>query len=138
MGFSIRIFFVDDDDNITRISRALYDRILHSDSKESLLEYKNTRVRYAEVILELENRKPISIERIVYGFLEFDSKGMVDKDFLNAEHRVAMSMITIPLLGDSSNVVHASDRFAKKRFKDNFSWTPSFELEHAIIKKAFE
>ena len=138
MGFGFRIFFIDDDDNITRISQALYERIMHRDSKESLLEYKNTRFRYAEVILELENRKPISIERIVYGYIEFNSKGMVDKDFLNAEQQVAMNMLALPLPGESSNIVHASDKFAKKRFKDEFSWTPSFELEQTIIKKAFE
>jgi hypothetical protein len=138
MGFGIRVFFVNDHDEITRISRVGYERILRRDPKEVHLEYENARIRYAEVILEIENRKPVSIVRIVFGYVKFDSKGYADKAFFDEEHRVAMSMISLPLPGESSNVVHASDRFAKKVFKDNFSWNPSFELEQSIIKEALK
>ena len=138
MGFGFRIFFVNDKDEIKRISHASFERIFNRDPKEVHLEYKNTRVRYAEVILEIENRKPVSIVRIVYGYLKFDSKGHVDKEFHAEEQRVAMGMISLPLPGQSSNVVHASDRFAQKAFKDNFSWSPSFELEQSIIEAAFK
>ena len=138
MGFGFRIFFVDDKEEIKRISHTSFEKIFHRDPKEVHLEYKNTRIRYAEVILELENRKPVSIVRIVYGYLKFDSNGLVDKEFQDEERRVAMEMISLPLPGESSNVVHASDRFAQKAFKDNFTWSPSFELEQSIIKTALE
>jgi hypothetical protein len=138
MGFGFRIFFVNDKDEIKRISHTSFERIFNRDPKEVHLEYKNTRIRYAEVILEFENRSPVSIVRIVYGYLKFDSNGHADKEFHNEEQRVAMGMISLPLPGESSNVVHASDRFAQKAFKDNFSWSPSFALEQSIIKAAFE
>ena len=138
MGFGLRIFFVNDNDEIKRISLACFNRIFDRDLKEVHLEYKNTRIRYAEVIVDIENRKPVSIVRIVYGYLKFDSKGHVDKEFQDEEQRVAMGMISLPLPGQASNVVHASNRFAQKAFKDNFSWSPSFELEQSIIKAAFE
>jgi hypothetical protein len=139
MGFGFRIYFLDDDDKIKRIPLTRFERILDRDPKESLSEYKNSRVRYAEIILELENRKPVSIARIIYAYLQFDSEGKVDQDFLDAEGQVAISMMpSIPLPGNPENVVQASDRFAQKRFKDEFTWTPSFELEQEIIKKSFE
>ncbi|MFH0725090.1 MAG: hypothetical protein V2B19_01825 [Pseudomonadota bacterium] len=138
MGFSIRIFFVNDQDEIKRISYASFERILRRDPKQAHHEHKNSRIRYAEVVLEVENRKPVSIVRIVYGYLKFDSKGYADKKFLAEEQRVAMGMMSLPLPGDSSIVVHASDRFAQKIFKDNFSWTPTFELEQTIFKAAIE
>lgn len=138
MGFSVRIFFVNDQDEIKRISYASFERILLRDSKQAHLEHKNSRVRYAEVVLEVENRKPVSIVRIVYGYLKFDSEGYANKEFLDEEQRIAMGMISLPLPGDSLNIVHASDRFAQKIFKDNFSWTPSFELEQAIFKAAIK
>ncbi|RZB38491.1 MAG: hypothetical protein SRB2_00239 [Desulfobacteraceae bacterium Eth-SRB2] len=138
MGFGFRIFFINDRDEIKRISHTSFERIFNRAPKEVHLEYKNTRIRYAEVILEIENRKPVSIARIVYGYLKFDSKGRVDKEFHDEEQRVAIGMISLPLPGESSNVVHATDRFAQKAFKDNFSWIPSFELEQSIIKAAFE
>jgi len=139
MGFGFRIYFIDEDDKITRIPLTRFERIRDRDPKESLSEYKNSRIRYAEIILELKNRKPISIARIVYAYLQFDSEGKVDKEFLNMEGQAAISMMpSIPLPGNPENVVQANDRFAKKRFKDEFTWTPSFQLEQEIIKKSFE
>ena len=139
MGFGLRIFFIDEEDKITRIPATRFERIRDRDPKESLSEYKNSRIRYAEIILELENRKPILIARAIYAYLQFYSEGKVDQDFLDAEGRVAISMMpSIPFPGEAANVVHARDRFAQKRFKDEFTWTPSFELEQEIIKKSFE
>ncbi len=139
MGFGIRIYFIDEDDKIKRIPMTRFERIRDRDPKESLSEYKNSRIRYSEVILELENRMPISIARIVYGYLQFDSEGKVDKEFLYKEGQVAINMMpSIALPGEPENVIHARDRFAQKRFKDEFTWTPSFELEQEIIKKSFE
>jgi hypothetical protein len=139
MGFGFRIYFVEEGDKIERIPATRFDRIRNRDLKEILPKFKNSRVRYAMVMLEFENRKPVSIVQIDYGYLVFDFEGRVDQQFLDTEGHVAISMLpSIPLPGEPSNVVQASDRFAKKRFKDEFTWTPSFELEQAIIKKAFD
>jgi len=139
MGFGLRIYFIDENDEITRIPMARFERIRDRDPKESLPEYKNSRIRYAEIILELQNRKPISIARIVYGYLKIDSEGKVDREFLKTEGQVAINMMpAISLPGEPENIVHASDRFAQKRFKDEFTWTPSIELEQEIIKKSLE
>ena len=139
MGFGFRIFLINEADKITRIPATRFDRIRDRDSKESLPQYKNSCIRYAMVILELENRQPISIARIDYGYLVFDSEGRVDQKFLDTEGQVAISMMpSIPLPGEPENIVHASDRFAQKRFKAEFTWTPSFELEQKLIKKSFE
>jgi hypothetical protein len=139
MGFGIRIFFIDEDDKIIRIPASRFERIRDRHSKESLLKYKNSRIRYAEIILELENRKPISMVRIIFGYLQIDSEGKIDQDFLDKEGQVAISMVpSIHFSGKLENVIHASDRFAQKRFKNEFTWTPSFELEQEIFKKSFE
>ena len=139
MGLGIRIFFVDEDDRIKRIPFSCFERIWAKDPKERFSEYKDSRIRYAEVVVELENRKPISIARIVYGYLQFDSNGRVDEEFLDTEGQVAINMLpSISLPGESEKVIYASDRFAQKRFKDEFTWTPSPELERAIIEKSFE
>jgi len=139
MGFGFRIFLLDEADKIIRIPATRFDRIRDRDPKELFPQYKNSRIRYAMVILELENRKPILIARIDYGYLAFDSEGLVDQKFLDTEGQVAISMMpSIPLAGEPANVVHASDKFAQKRFENEFTWTPSFEVEQAIIRKALE
>ena len=45
-----------------------YDRIRDRGPKEKLIEYKNSRIRYAEVVVELENRKPVFMARAFFGF----------------------------------------------------------------------
>jgi hypothetical protein len=139
MGFGLRIFFIDKDDNIRKIPLVRFERIYARDRKGILPEYKDSRIRYAEVVVELENRKPFSITRIVYGCLQFDSNGQVDEEFLDTESQFAINMLpSISLPRESEKVINASDRFAKKRFNHEFAWIPSPELEEAIIEKAFE
>ena len=139
MGFGFRVFIIDEEDQLKRIPATRFDRIRDRDPKESLPQYKNSRIRYAMVILGLENRKPVSILRIYYNYLVIDSEGLVDQKFLDTEGQVAISMMpSIPLPGEPANVVHASDKFAQKRFENEFTWTPSFEVEQAIIRKALE
>ncbi|GAI76378.1 unnamed protein product, partial [marine sediment metagenome] len=126
-------------DKIIRIPATRFDRIRDRDPKESFPQYKNFRIRYAMVILELENRKPISIARIDYGYLAFDSEGRVDQKFLDAENLTAVSMIPpIPFPGESPNIVHACNKFAEKRFKNEFTWLPTPELEQTICDEAFK
>lgn len=138
MGFGFRVFLIDEEDKIIRISTSRFDRIRNRDPKEALIQYKDSRIRYAMVILQLENRKPISIVQIDYGYLLFDSEGRIDPDFLDEEGITAVSMIPfIPFNEDQSSVVHAGHKFAAKRFKNEFTWSPTAELEQAIYDKAF-
>jgi hypothetical protein len=138
IGIGFRIFLIDEADKIIRVPATRFDRLRDRDPKESLPQYKNSRIRYAMVILELENRKPISIVRIDYGYLAFDSEGRVDQKFLDAEGLTAVSMIpSIAFHGEPAGVVHAGHKFAEKRFKHEFTWSPSSELEQSIIHKAF-
>ena len=64
MGLSIRIFIVEDDDTIKRLPLASYERLHKRDLYEQLSKYAGKRVRYALIVLDLVNRKPIEIVRI--------------------------------------------------------------------------
>ena len=139
MGYSLRIFFIDKDDNIRKIPLTRFDRILARDPKEKLVEYKNSRIRYAEVVIELENRKPVSIARAVYEYLQFDSNGLLDDKFRDAKWEIMSNILPLPSLSDDSDkIIYAADRFAEKRFKNVFTWTPSRKLEKKIFDKIFE
>ncbi len=139
MGFSCRIYFIDEVDRIIRIPFTRFERIREREPKEKFSEYSDSRIRYVEIILDLENRVPTSIARIYYGYLQFDSEGKVDKKFLNREGQTIMNMMpSISIQVKHDNVINASNKFAQKRFKNEFTWKPSFELEQKIIKKAFE
>lgn len=139
MGYSLKIFLVDEDDNIKKIPLSRFEKIRNRDPGEALEEYKNSRIRYAEVVVELKNRKPASIARIVYGYLKFDTNGLTDEEYLNKEMQAALCMLpTLSFDNDSEKVINSANQFAQKRFKNEFTWTPSQPLKNAIIEKVFE
>jgi hypothetical protein len=129
MGLSIRIFIVEDDDTIKRLPLASYERLHKRDLYEQLSKYAGKRVRYALIVLDLVNRKPIEIVRDQFGFLDFH-----DKERLKiSEHEQKDSLafdILAPLLSDQTNsrVIGARHKFAKKSYLDKFSWTPMDEI----------
>ena len=77
MGLSIRVFIVEDDDSINRLPLAQYERLLKRDPNESLLKYAGRRVRYALIVVDLVNRRPIEIVRDEFAYLDFDKEGQL-------------------------------------------------------------
>ena len=138
MGISIRIFFVNDYDSLKRIPLARYERLLKGDPEVRFEEYANKRVRYALIILEIVNRKPVDIIQTQYSILSFDSNGRIDAGEFEKEIHLGLQMLP-PAKADLSflNVVDARDRFAKKSFHDKLIWTPTKEIETRIMKAIF-
>ncbi|NIS67602.1 MAG: hypothetical protein GTO12_01230 [Proteobacteria bacterium] len=137
MGIGLRVFLVNDDDSIQRLSLARYER-LRRDPEERLPQYAGRRVRYALVILEMADRKPLEILGIQYSFLDFDPVGRIDPADREKEARLAMEMLP-PLAKKQKrpHVVDARYRFAKKRFDDEYKWAPTPEIEAAIVEAIF-
>ena len=138
MGIGLRIFLVNDDDSIQRVSLARYQRLLRRDPEERLPEIAGRRIRYAMVILEMADRKPLEILRIQYSFLHFDSEGSVNVAEQEREKKLAMEIVP-PLATErrGPHVVDSRHKFAQKRYDDRYKWTPSPEIEAAIVEAIF-
>ena len=138
MGLTMRIFIINDDDSLRRIPNAKYERMLRGDPNEPLLEYADKRIRYALAIVETENRKPNKIIRIQYSYLFFDSKGFLDTQERERGMQLGVNMVP-PFVneGINSNVIDAEYKFAQKRYKERYLWTPARELEVAIVDAVF-
>ena len=137
MGISLRIFVVDDDNSIRRIPLTRYERLFRHDPEERFPEYAGKRVRYAEVAVELVQRKPVEILRMLYFIMPFDSEGRIDASEHQNETRLAIELLPPFSAGQSGQVIDARHRFAKKRYDSKYRWTPSPEIEAAIIKAIF-
>jgi hypothetical protein len=138
MGLSIRIFIVEDDDTIKRLPLTRYERLHKHDRDERLLKYAGQRLRYALIVVNLVNRKPVEIVKDEFGFLFFDDEGRLKKSEHGKEESLAFDMLT-PLFSDQTNsrVIDARHKFAKKRYFDKFSWTPTDEIIAAIAEAIF-
>jgi hypothetical protein len=94
----------------------------HSLPDKRSLEYSGKRVRFALIVVDLVNRRPIEILRDEYGFLDFNNEGRLKVSELGKEKSLAFDMLA-PLLSDQTNsqVIDARNKFAKKRYFDKFS-----------------
>ena len=79
MGIGCRIFLVDDNSSLQRISMVRLTRLLYFDRKESLQQYAGKRVRCAMAFMEVVGRQVLAIRNIDYFLLHFDAKGRIDK-----------------------------------------------------------
>jgi transposase len=77
MGLSIRVFIVENDDTTKSLPLARYERLLRRDPDERLSRYAGQRVRYALIVVNLVNRKPIAVVKDEFGFLFFDDEGQL-------------------------------------------------------------
>ena len=138
MGLSLRIFLVNDDYSLQRLPLAKYRRMLGRELKECLPTYANKRVRYAMVVLDFLDREPVEIFHIDYGFLKFDAQGRIDQSEKKKEARLAFeSLSPIGEKQESSQLLDARHRFARKRYNDRYNWKPKPELEAKIIDAVF-
>jgi hypothetical protein len=138
MGVSLRVFLVLDDDSLQRLPLSRFERLFRGHPKERLPQFSGKRVRYALVAADLINRKPVEILMIQYGYLTFDSEGRIDAAEREEKMRLSVDMVPpVATERESLNVVDAEHRFAKKRYDSEHKWTPSPEIEAAIVEAIF-
>jgi hypothetical protein len=138
MGLGTRIFIVKEDDSIERLSLKQYNRLIKGHPDGRLLQFAGKRIRYALMVLEMMNRKPIEILMAEYSFLAFDSQGRLDVSEREKSIRLAMDMLE-PIASEqkSRKVIDVKHKFAKRRFDDRYLWKPSPEIETAIQRAIF-
>jgi hypothetical protein len=111
--------------------------MLKADLNESLAEYAGKRLRYALVFLERFDRKPVEIIQIQYSYLSFDAEGKIDQSEFEKQPRLAMEVIdSLDSKQKPGRIIFARQRFAEKRIRDQYHWSPNPELETAIVKAA--
>ncbi len=121
MGIACRVFFVDDNDSIQRISMARLERLLHFDRTESLPQYSGKRMRCAMIFLQMTGRRVQAIRNVDYFLLRFNDKGRIDKKDWEKGMRLGMDLLPfIPNKEHPKQVINAQHRFAKRRYEHEF------------------
>jgi hypothetical protein len=138
MGVGIRIFIVNDDSSLKRLPLKKYEGLMKRDPYISFPQYAGKRVRYAEVALEFENRKPVGILRMEYFIMHFDSKGRIEGTVEDEIRSIGVNLIPPIYFEKDPVVIDAQHHFAKKRFDHQFRWKPTPEIEMAILQAIFK
>jgi hypothetical protein len=138
MGTSIRHILVDQNDAVIRLSNRLFQRIWDDSQSEPVPQFAGCRVRWAEAVVELKDRKPVGILRVVFCYLYFDHQGRLDRDKVIKDGALMMEAGISIAPTKSGSVIHASSRFAARRRDHEAIWKPSRELNKAIYDAALD
>ena len=139
MGIGCRIFLIDDNHSLQRISMVRLDRLIHFDSRERLPQFSGKRVRCTTVFVEVAGRQVLSIRNADYFTLTFDPKGRIDRKEWERGMRFGMELLpSIPDRESSKRVIDARHHFAKRRYEHEFKWKPTRKVEEAIMAAIFK
>ena len=139
-SISIRHFFVIEGDKILRVSNAKFSRLLKGASDEKTENFAGKRIRTAEIVVELLNRKPVKVIRANYFYLHFDKKGIVDYDRFISDGSIVANA-GLPLLfseKEENNIINAEQEFYKRRRDHAVWWKPNMLLERNILDAAID
>jgi hypothetical protein len=136
--YSPRTFILGPDDTLYRLASAKFSRMVDDPNSHRLERFAGQRVRMAEAIVEVRDRAPCAVVRLIYEMLGFDGEGRLDRaTFIrqNAElAEQAMSRVIPRLEEKETAVVEAGSRFVAQ----GGSWKPTPALEREILRAALE
>ncbi len=138
MSYSPRTFILGPDDTLYRLASAKFTRMFDDPESHRLERFAGQRVRMAEAIVEVRDRAPYAVVRLIYEMLGFDAEGRLGRTTFIRQNaalaELAMSRV-IPRLGAKETaVVDAGSRFVAR----GGSWQPTPAQEREILRAALD
>jgi hypothetical protein len=134
--YSPRTFILGPDDTLYRLASAKFSRMVDDPESHRLERFAGQRVRMAEAIVEVRDRAPYAVVRLIYEMLEFDAEGRLDRAAFIRQNaalaELAMSHVIPRLEAEETAVVDAGSRFVAQGGR----WQPSLSLEQEILRAA--
>lgn len=131
MGIGCRRFIVDHDGKLVRLRNTIFERLLRDPQHYSMPAFAGQRVRMAEVLVQLADRKPLRVARRVYFVVSFDEAGRLDTTRLQQQQWALAESAMDPVLnlpGNDDYVLDAASRFIAQGGR----WRPSNDLARRI------
>lgn len=135
MGISCRMFLLDQDDGLYRLSSAKFNQMLRDPTSCRLTRFAGARVRMTNVAVELLDRQPIRVVWNTFGFLAFDDEGYFDAGTFDHHQRARAELAWAPLAAEPKGaaiIVDATTRFVAQGGR----WKPTRTLQRLIDEAA--
>jgi len=101
-----------------------------------LVRFAGQRVRMVEAIVEIRDRTPCTVVRLVYQMLGFDARGRLDRRAFMRQNVALSDLVAGRVLGGATTteatIVEASSRFVAR----GGLWEPSPSLGQRILRAA--
>ena len=138
MSYSIRTYILGPDDTLYRLASAKFSRMVDDPESQRLGRFAGQRVRLAEAIVEVRDRAPCAVVRLIYEMLGFDADGRLDHAAFIRQNaalvELAIGRVIPRLPAEETGVVEAGSRFVAR----GGSWQPSAALEQKILRAALD
>jgi hypothetical protein len=131
VGIGCRRFIVDEAGTLVRLRNAIFERLLRDPQHHTMPALAGQRVRMAEILVQLADRRPIQVVRRVYFVVGFDEAGRLDTmRFQHQQWALAESALdrVFDMPSDDDRVLDAASRFVAQGGR----WRPSKELAQHI------
>lgn len=131
MGLALRLLVVDQSDHIYRLGIAKFDEMSRNPRGNPYPEFATQRIRAAEAVVELVNRKAVGLVRMTFDILTFDQSGCFSRETFERQQFSRFEAGILPSLRPAdlrSQVVEASSLFTSRGGR----WVPSETLERAL------
>ena len=132
MNLSARVFVLDKTGNLFRMPGSKFSAMMSKPDANPLPQFASQRIRAAEAIVALENRRASRVVRLVYFMLQFSEAGVLDTATLMRQAGTGMDVAYGDALSKKSaqaeTVVDATSRFMVQGGR----WIPTTEFNSAI------
>lgn len=108
------MFLLDQNDGLYCLPNTRFEQRLRDPASHHLLRSTGVRVRMAEVVVELLDRKAIRVIWTTVGLLTFDDEGCFDPSAFDRHQRARAALVLAPVIaepGSAATVVDAAGRF---------------------------
>lgn len=136
MHTSPRYYLVADDGSIRRLPRSTFHRIILQRTGAPSAEFHGKRVPFAEIVVQLDGRKPVAVQRASYGYLSFDANGDFDPSEWEAIEHAVIESWPSPTAPLNASLIDARARFADRRIALEHNWQPNDELREKLFAAA--
>ena len=110
MSISTRTFALDRTDSLHRISGAKFSAMLADPKTHLIPEFASQRIRVAEAAVELINRKPTAVVRMVFFLLGFDKSGALEVDAFMQQSAAVVDTLLVKCEPRKGNILDARSR----------------------------
>lgn len=129
-------YLVFDDNTFQRIRKDSFYRIMLQHENEVHPEFRGQCVRYAEISIQYEGRRPITVKRASFSYILFDQNGRLDDR--QWQRQAQYTVEHFPQPGEAANPHLAEARIAElhEQYDREFSWKPTPSLREQLYHAA--
>ena len=128
MGLSARVFLLSGDDTLYALPGSAFMRMLHKEDNCRIPDFAGQRVRQADLIVEVVDRKPVQVVHQTFCILDFDTDGLLDVERLNLQQFARVEDLLAPMPQSPAPSARVVVDAARRFIAQGGSWEPDERL----------